>query len=93
MSYRNPNILVKLQNRVKTNTVLNQTEGLFEDFTRKSFGNQVIQMYEEYKEAVDKNLKIDLINLSSFSIYEVSSKKSDLEISLPILTLLDGCFS
>lgn len=65
------NFFTKVMNKLKTNTVLNQTEGLFIDFNRKTFGDQAIDIYEEFGDAVRHRDKLELMKLCSFSMHEV----------------------
>ena len=55
------NYITKLMNKLKTNAVLNQTEGLFIDFNRKTFENQALDIYDEFVDAVDKKNKLELM--------------------------------
>lgn len=65
------NFLTKIMNKVKTNTVLNQTEGLFIDFNRRTFGDQALDLYEELGDAIKNKDKLELMKLCSFSMHEV----------------------
>ena len=65
------NFLTKIMNKIKTNTVLNQTEGLFIDFNRKTFGDQAIDIYEELADAIRAKDKLELMKLCSFPMHEV----------------------
>lgn len=65
------NLFTKVMNGIKTNTVLNQTEGLFIDFQRKSFEDQALDIYDEFTDAVEKRNKLELMKLCSFPMHEV----------------------
>ena len=65
------NYITKIMNKLKTNAVLNQTEGLFIDFNRKTFENQALDIYDEFVDAVDKKNKLELMKLCSFPMHEV----------------------
>ena len=65
------NFLTKVMNKVKTNAVLNQTEGLFIDFQRKTFEDQALDIYDEFVECIEKKNKLELMKLCSFSMHEV----------------------
>ena len=65
------NYLTQLMNKLKTSTVLNQTEGLFIDFNRKTFGDQATEIYEEFGDAIKNKDKLELMKLCSFSMHEV----------------------
>jgi hypothetical protein len=65
------NFLTKFMNKLKTNTVLNQTEGLFMDFQRRSFEDQALDIYDEMIEAVERKNKLELMKLCAYPMHQV----------------------
>lgn len=65
------NFLTTFTNKMKTNVVLNQTEGLFIDFNRKTFEDQALDIYDEFVQAIEVKNKLELMKLCSFPMHEV----------------------
>jgi hypothetical protein len=69
--WNSTNFFTGIQNFVKNRTVLNQTEGIFANFKRETFGQDAILIYNEVKRAHELKNKFTLMQYVSFPIYEV----------------------
>lgn len=69
---------------MKTNIVLDQTEGVFADFNRKEFNQQAIDIYERVQDAVEKSNKATLVALLSVPLQDaVGHIWKDYPLKLP----------
>ena len=81
---KNTDVFSKLQNTLKTRTVLNQSEGIYQGFNRKTFGIQAIDVYNRSFIAYNANNKVDLMKQVSFPLYNaLLDGKNDPKIVLP----------
>ena len=69
--WNSSNFFTGIQNFVKNRTVLNQTEGIFANFKRETFGQDAILIYNEVKRAHELKNKFTLMQYVSLPIYEV----------------------
>lgn len=65
------NMFTQIMNKLKTNTCLNQTEGLFLDFQRSTFENQALDTYDNFVEAIEKKQKLELMKMCSYPMHEI----------------------
>ena len=67
------NPIYRIKNRFKNSIVFDQTEGVFTDFSRKSFSETAINIYERVHDAYIKQNKATLLNLLSYPLQEAIS--------------------
>ena len=83
MELENPNLLVRLQNKVKTRVVLNQTEGIFSDFNRKDFDKTAVAIYEAARDASVYNDKVTLMNVLSYPLHDLIAGTMHIKLQMP----------
>jgi hypothetical protein len=75
--------LVILKSHIKTRIVLNQTETIFEDFTRKGFPEYAIASYQLIRDSLSKQNKTNLITLLSYPLHTFIMNAEQRNLALP----------